>query len=64
MRTIVTFEMGRTTPTPLIMKTLQEKLEDGGVEFTDLVEGEHQEGVRLKWERKHQKDDDTKNDTP
>ena len=49
IRTIVTFERGETTPTPLNLKTFQEKLEEGGVEFTNLVEGEHQEGVRLKW---------------
>jgi transcriptional regulator with XRE-family HTH domain len=47
MRTIVTFEMRRTIPTPLNMKTIQEKLEDGGVEFIDGESGDRGPGVRI-----------------
>jgi transcriptional regulator with XRE-family HTH domain len=62
MRTIITFEMSKTTPTPLNMKTLQEKLEEGGAEFTDMVEGKHQEGVRLKWGHEAQRQESENTD--
>jgi transcriptional regulator with XRE-family HTH domain len=47
MRTIVTFEMRRTVPTPLNMKTIQEKLESGGVEFIDGETENKGPGVRI-----------------
>ena len=70
MRTIITFEMSKTTPTPLNMKTLQEKLEEGGVEFIDMVDDAHKEGVRLKWgyeppmKEKCKLNDDTRQSPP